>query len=82
VVGCSAGAALAALVAGGLNAAHIAVPEAIQLFLSQEHLTFLLQGGAIATDVVLLSLITVVASVYPAVRAARLRPVTAMHHIG
>ncbi len=82
VSGCVAGAVLAALVAAGLNAAHIAVPEAIQLFLSQEHLSFLLQGRAVAVDVVLLSLITVVASVYPAVRAARLRPVTAMHHIG
>jgi putative ABC transport system permease protein len=82
VTGCVAGAAVAGLLAAGLNAAHIAVPEAIQLFLAQEHLTFLLQGGTIVVDVVVLSLVTVVASVYPAVRAARLRPVTAMHHIG
>ncbi len=82
LAGCTAGALGAALVAGGLNAAHIPVPEAIQLFLSQEHLGFRLDAGAALADVLLLTGITVLASVVPAVRAARLRPVTAMHHIG
>jgi ABC-type lipoprotein release transport system permease subunit len=82
VSGCATGALGAALVAGGLNLAHIRVPEAIQLFLSQEFLHFQLDAAAAVSAVVTLTLVTVVASVYPAVRAARLRPVTAMHHIG
>jgi ABC-type lipoprotein release transport system permease subunit len=80
--GCAAGALLASLIAGGLNAADIAVPEGIQLFLMQEHLSFRLATGAVVGDVLLLSLITIIASVFPAIRAARLKPVTAMHHVG
>jgi ABC-type lipoprotein release transport system permease subunit len=80
--GCAAGALGAAALAAALNAAAIHVPEAVQLFLSQEHLTFLLRPGAAAGDVLLLTLVTVVASLGPALRAARLKPITAMHHIG
>jgi len=82
ITGCATGALLAALSAAGLNAARITVPEGIQLFLMQEHLTFRLAAGSIAGSVALLALITVLASVFPAIRAARLKPVTAMHHIG
>jgi ABC-type lipoprotein release transport system permease subunit len=82
IAGCATGALLAALAAAGLNAARITVPEGIQLFLMQEHLTFRLAAGSIAGSVTLLALITVLASVFPAIRAARLKPVTAMHHIG
>jgi putative ABC transport system permease protein len=80
--GCASGALAAAALAASLNAAAIRVPEAVQLFLSQEHLTFQLSAGAAASDVLLLTLVTVVASLGPALRAARLKPVTAMHHIG
>jgi len=82
VLGCSLGAAGAALVAAGVNAAHLKVPAAVELFLSQEFLHLDLQPGAAVGAVVTLSLVTVAAAVWPAVRAARLRPVTAMHHIG
>jgi putative ABC transport system permease protein len=80
--GCAFGALAAGALAAALNAAAIHVPEAVQLFLSQEHLTFLLRPGAAAGDVLLLTLVTVVASLGPALRAARLKPITAMHHIG
>jgi ABC-type lipoprotein release transport system permease subunit len=80
--GCLLGALLATLIAGGLNAARIPVPEAAQLFLSQEHLGFLVRPATVAFDVALLTAVTVLASIWPAVRAARLKPVTAMHHIG
>jgi ABC-type lipoprotein release transport system permease subunit len=82
LAGCSAGAVVAVLVAGGLNLAEIHVPEAVQIFLAQEHLEFLVEPGAAVGAVLVLSLVTVLASIVPAVRAARLRPVTAMHHIG
>jgi ABC-type antimicrobial peptide transport system permease subunit len=80
--GCAFGALAATALAAGLNAAAIHVPEAVQLFLSQEHLTFKLSPGAAAADVLLLTLVTVAASLAPALRAARLKPITAMHHIG
>jgi ABC-type lipoprotein release transport system permease subunit len=80
--GCAVGALGAMALAAGLNAAAIHVPEAVQLFLSQEHLTFQLRVGAAAQDVLLLTLVTVAASLAPALRAARLKPITAMHHIG
>ncbi|HSM93047.1 MAG TPA: FtsX-like permease family protein [Anaeromyxobacteraceae bacterium] len=80
--GTAAGAAVAAAVAGLLNARGIAVPEAVQFFLSQETLHFLLEPGAIAAKVLLLAGVTVLAALYPARRAARLKPITAMHQIG
>jgi ABC-type lipoprotein release transport system permease subunit len=52
------------------------------VFLAMENLTFVLDPGGIARNVIVLTLITVLASILPARRAARLRPVTAMHHIG
>lgn len=80
--GAAAGAAIAAGIALALNLAGIGVPEGMQLFLMQERLSFLLQPGAILGDVLFLAAVTVVAALLPARRAARLRPVTAMHHVG
>ncbi|ACG75251.1 protein of unknown function DUF214 [Anaeromyxobacter sp. K] len=82
LTGAAAGAAVAAGIALLLNLAGIGVPEGMQLFLMQEKLSFLLQPGAILADVLFLAGVTVVAALLPARRAARLRPVTAMHHIG
>jgi ABC-type lipoprotein release transport system permease subunit len=82
LTGCAAGALAAAGIAAGVNAIGIRIPESAQIFLAQEQLRFLLQPRAILSDVLLLSVITVLASILPARRAARLRPVTAMHHVG
>lgn len=65
-----------------LNAAHLAVPESVQMFLMQQHLTLALLPGSIAANVAFITAVTTVASFFPALRAARLKPVTAMHHIG
>ncbi len=80
--GTAAGALAGAAVAVALNAAGIALPEAAQIFLASERLTFLLDPATIARDVLFLSAVTVAASWFPARRAARLRPVTAMHQVG
>jgi putative ABC transport system permease protein len=82
LLGTVAGALLACAVAGIVNAFAIQLPEAVQVFLSQERLHFLLQPSTIAWDAIVLALVTVLASLYPARRAARLKPITAMHHIG
>ncbi|BDG04087.1 ABC transporter permease [Anaeromyxobacter oryzae] len=82
VAGSGGGALVACLVAGLVNLVGIRIPESMQIFIMQERLRFLLQPGAITAYVVVLSGVTVVAALFPALRAARLRPVTAMHHIG
>ena len=82
VSGAGAGALAAGLLAAGLNALKIPLPESAQIFLAQERLHFLLQPGAILRTVLVLAGVTVLASIFPARRAARLKPVTAMHHIG
>jgi len=82
ILGTAGGACVASALAGLVNAAAFSLPEAVQVFLSQEKLHFLLQPSTIAGDVILLALVTVLASVFPARRAARLKPITAMHQIG
>jgi ABC-type lipoprotein release transport system permease subunit len=82
LLGTLAGAAIASAIAGLLNLAAIGVPESLQFFLAQEKLHFLLAPRSLAGDVLLLSGVTVLASLYPARRAARLKPITAMHQIG
>ncbi|HET9594570.1 MAG TPA: FtsX-like permease family protein [Anaeromyxobacteraceae bacterium] len=78
VAGALAGAGVGAI----LNAARIGVPESVQMFLMQQRLTLTLDPTAIAARVALLTAVTTVASLFPALRAARLAPVTAMHHVG
>ncbi len=78
VAGALAGAGLAAL----LNAAHLGVPEAVQMFLMQQSLTLAVKPSAVAGYVAALTGVTTIAAIYPAWYAARLLPVTAMHHIG
>jgi putative ABC transport system permease protein len=82
LAGAAAGALVAVAVAASLNAARIALPEAAQIFLAQEQLTFRLDPRSIAATALALAGITVLASIFPARRAARLKPVTAMHHVG
>ncbi|HEY6104356.1 MAG TPA: FtsX-like permease family protein, partial [Anaeromyxobacteraceae bacterium] len=82
----AAGTALGALVGAGLgalvNAARLGVPESVQMFLLQQQLSLRIEPATVAMAVGALTALTTLAAVLPARRAARLRPVTAMHHIG
>jgi putative ABC transport system permease protein len=82
VAATAAGALLASAVAAGVNAVGIRLPVAAQIFLAQERLHFLLDPLTIALGAAFLAVVTVLASLLPAFRAARLRPITAMHHVG
>ena len=82
LLGTTAGAALGWLVALAVNAAHVKVPDSVLMFLMQRSLTLSIQPRAVLLDVLLLTGVTTVFALFPALRAARLRPVTAMHHIG
>ncbi len=76
------GAVMGVAVATGLNALHIHVPISVQLFLMSDHLHLAIHPGAIVRAMFLITFITGVAALYPSLRAARLKPVTAMQHFG
>jgi ABC-type lipoprotein release transport system permease subunit len=80
--GTVAGALFGALVAAGLNAAHIAVPIGVQLFLMSDHLFLAVGPGLLIGAIVTLTIVTALAALYPSIRAARLRPIEAMAHFG
>jgi len=78
----AAGAAGALLVAAAVNRARIAVPTAVQMFLMQQHLHLEAAPAGAFGYAAILAAVTTLASLLPATWAARLKPVSAMHHIG
>jgi putative ABC transport system permease protein len=82
LAGTIAGGALGVALAAAVNAAHVAVPESMQMFLMQRHLTVTVPFQAVLGRVLFVTAVTTAASLVPALHAARLKPVTAMHHIG
>jgi putative ABC transport system permease protein len=82
LAGTAGGAIAGVAVAGGLNAAHIAVPESVQMFLMQQRLWLAVSPGAVVAQAAGIAAVTTLAALYPAWHAAKLKPVTAMHHIG
>jgi ABC-type lipoprotein release transport system permease subunit len=81
-----AGAASGALVGAGsvaaINALHVSVPESMQMFLMQQHLTLAVTGRGVAAQALFVVAVTTLAALVPAFHAARLKPITAIHHIG
>ena len=66
----------------GLNAAGIELPETMQYFLLQRNLHLAVHPGQVAMYVAFVTGLTTAAAIWPSAYAARLRPVTAMHHVG
>jgi putative ABC transport system permease protein len=82
VLGAVTGALAGAGIALVLNSAKIHVPLSAQLFLMSDTLKLDVAGSALVGAVILISLVTAAASLYPAFRASRLKPVDAMSHFG
>ncbi len=80
--GTAGGALCGVALAGAVNAAHLAVPESVQMFLMQQHLTMTVLGPAVVGRALFILAVTTAAALVPALHAARLKPITAMHHIG
>jgi putative ABC transport system permease protein len=78
ILGALAGAGIAVL----LNAAKIGLPLTVQLFLMSDTLYLAVHADMLVRAAVSITLITTLAALYPAYRAARLRPVSAMSHFG
>jgi ABC-type antimicrobial peptide transport system permease subunit len=82
LVGTTVGAIIGALIGLGLNALHIPVPIGVQLFLMSDHVFIAVTSSILIGAVVLLTIISGLAALYPSIRAARLRPIEAMAHFG
>ncbi len=82
VFGAIVGAVVGAMTAGVLNSANIHVPLSVQLFLMSDTLTLSVLPTALGGAIALISIVTGLAALYPALRAARLKPVDAMSHFG
>jgi ABC-type antimicrobial peptide transport system permease subunit len=78
VTGVTLGVSLAAL----LNGAQIHVPLSVQIFLMSDTLHLAILPSAMLSALLLVAAVTGAASLFPSLRAARLKPVDAMSHFG
>lgn len=75
------GALFGLLLANLVDAAQLTIPsEAMRMILMSDVLHLVVSPAQLIRAVVTLTLVTVVASMLPAIKAALLRPVTAIHH--
>jgi putative ABC transport system permease protein len=76
------GATLATAFCLGVNAQEVKAPEVVQVMLLTEHWFLKVDPGSVTFAVVLITLSAMAVSLIPSFLAARMKPVTAMHHIG
>jgi ABC-type lipoprotein release transport system permease subunit len=82
MLGTFAGAVLGMLVCTAINAANVSVPTVVQVFIMSDKLQFAVQASSVVGSMVFITLCTTLISLVPSFLAARMKPVTAMHHIG
>jgi putative ABC transport system permease protein len=82
VMGTAVGAGLGCLAALALNALHLPVPEGAQFFTMSTTLKFALDPARIFGGAAVITLCCTLVSVIPSLKAARMKPVTAMSQIG
>ena len=82
LAGTVSGTALGFAFSAALNAAHAKVPVAAQLFLMTDHLVMLPTVAWAVFAVVFITGVITAVSLVPSFLAARMKPITAMSHIG
>ena len=65
-----------------LNVADVSVPLSVQVFILSEKLHLVVKPGSVVSAIAFITLCTTAISLIPSFLAARMKPVTAMHHIG
>ena len=80
--GTLSGALVGLAVCQALNAAHVTMPTVIQVLIMSEQLRFVVKPSILLLAISVITLCTTLVSLIPSYLAARLKPVTAMHHIG
>jgi putative ABC transport system permease protein len=76
------GAALATGLCLFINAQQVKAPEVVQVMLLTEHWFLKVEPGDVTFAVLLITVSAMLVSLIPSFLAARMKPVTAMHHIG
>jgi len=69
-------------ITAALNAAEIPVSTGFQIFLMSDTLRMVVEPGSVIKALVWIPLLTIIGAYFPARRAAKLKPVTAMYHVG
>lgn len=82
LLGTLLGTALGLLASAAANAAHIALPVPAQLFVMTDHLVLAPTAGWAVFAVTFITAILTGISLVPSFLAARLKPITAMSHLG
>jgi ABC-type lipoprotein release transport system permease subunit len=80
LISTSAGALVGAGLTVAINAARIHVPLSVQLFVMSDRIALALHGSGLVRASLFITLVTTFASLYPAYRAAKLKPVSSMSH--
>lgn len=76
------GVALGTGLTAALNALQIPVSQGFQIFLMSDTLHLVIEPTSALVAVVVIPVLTTLGAMFPAIRAARMRPVNAMHHVG
>jgi ABC-type lipoprotein release transport system permease subunit len=82
LIGTGTGALAGAGLGAVINAARIRVPLSVQLFLMSDRVQLALHPGGLLRAALFITVVTTLAALYPAYRAASLKPVSAMSHFG
>ncbi|ADO71938.1 conserved uncharacterized protein [Stigmatella aurantiaca DW4/3-1] len=82
VMSAGTGAVLGSILCAILNALQVPVPHAVQLFLMGDRLYLLVDAEVALFSITMISACTTAIALIPSFLAARLKPITAMHHAG
>lgn len=82
VLGTLSGVIIGLILGAIINLAHIHVPEAAQMFLMSNTLKLDVEFSRILAGVGVITACTTLIAIIPSIHAARLKPITAMQHVG
>lgn len=77
-----AGGLLASLFCSFINAQQVRAPEVVQVMLLTEHWFLKVEPSSVIVSIAIILVCSMAVSLIPSFLAARMKPVTAMHHIG